>query len=97
MSSIIKGWLVFARGSQSDGIEEIRKGLAAHQATGTQLTRPHYLALLAEALGNAGQPEEALSVVQEAVELVHSREEAHSLAEIHRIRGQMSPAVIPPP
>jgi hypothetical protein len=31
MSSIIKGWLVFARRSQSDGIEEIRKRLAAHQ------------------------------------------------------------------
>jgi len=89
MSSIIRGWVVFQRGSQSDGIEEMRKGLADHQATGTRLTRPHYLTLLADALRTLGRPEEALCVLHEALELVHSRDEAHSLAEIHRIRGEI--------
>lgn len=89
MSSIIRGWVVFQRGSQSDGIEEMRKGLTEHQATGTQLTRPHYLMLLAEALRKLGRSGEALGVLDEAMELIHSRDEAHSLAEIHRIRGEI--------
>lgn len=89
MSSIIRGWVIFQRGSQSAGIGEMRKGLAEHQATGTQLTRPHYLMLLAKALRKLDRPEEALGVLQEAMELVHSRDEAHSLAEIHRIRGEI--------
>jgi predicted ATPase len=89
MSSIIRGSLLFQRGLQSDGIDEIRKGLAEHQATGTQLTRPHYLMLLAEALRKLDRREEALGVLDESIQLAHSRDEAHSLAEIHRIRGEI--------
>ena len=48
----------------------IHEGLAVVQRTGLKLYRPYFLALLAEALGQAGQPEAGLTVLAEAVPLV---------------------------
>jgi hypothetical protein len=46
-------------------VEQIRQGLADYRATGAELFRPYYLALLAEAYGKAererGRPYEMLS------------------------------------
>ena len=41
----------------------MRQGLAAFWATGAELGRPYLLALLAEACGKAGQPDEGLTVM----------------------------------
>ena len=43
----------------------MRQGLAAYRATGAELGRPYYLALLAEAYGKVGQAEEGLTVLAE--------------------------------
>ena len=53
-------------GAGEDGIEQMRQGLAACRATGAEIGRTYYLALLAEAYGKGGQPEEGLSVLAEA-------------------------------
>jgi class 3 adenylate cyclase len=55
---ITRGWALANHGHGGEGIEEIRQGLAAYQATGAELGRPWFLALLAEAYGKAGQAEE---------------------------------------
>ena len=44
----------------------MRQGLDAVQATGAQLERPRYLALLAETHGKVGQVEEGLNLLDEA-------------------------------
>ena len=55
MATITRGWALIEQGRTEEAIEQMRQGLAALQATGTELIRPHFLALLADALGRHGQ------------------------------------------
>jgi predicted ATPase len=50
---------------------------------------PYYLGQLADACGKAGQPEEGLSIVDEALALVHKTGERWPEAELHRLRGEL--------
>ena len=70
------------------GIEQILKGLAAWRATGAEAMRPYYLSLLAEAYIEAGQAQEGLRVVAEALELVEATEERFCEAELYRLKGE---------
>ncbi|MFY9555657.1 MAG: AAA family ATPase [Blastocatellia bacterium] len=88
-ATITRGWALIEQGLQEEGIEQMRQGLAAHKATGTVVTRPHFLALLAEALGKARQFEEGLRVLEEALELAHRNGEKCYLAELYRIKGEL--------
>ena len=63
----MRGWALAEQGQGEEGIAQIRQGLAALQATGAELTRPYFLALLAEAYGKGGQTEEGLAVLAEAL------------------------------
>src|SRR5439155_11385535 len=68
----------------------IRQGMAAYRATGAELFRPHYLALLAEAYGILGQTEEGLTALAEALALVHKTRECAYEAELYRLKGELS-------
>ena len=68
--TILRGWALAEQGQGEEGIAQMRQGLAAWQATGAELGRPHFLALLAEAYGNVGQAEEGLHVLAEALAAV---------------------------
>jgi predicted ATPase len=91
MATVTRGWSLIEQGRVKDGIEEMRHGLAAHQATGAIVGRPHYLALLSEALGRNAQAEEGLRLINEALELATKNGETRSpyLAEIYRIKGEL--------
>ncbi len=65
------------------------QGLAARQATGAELTRPYFLALLAEMYGEIGQAEEGLNTLGEALAAVHKSRERHWEAELYRLRGEL--------
>jgi predicted ATPase len=67
----------------------MRQGIAARRATGAELQRPYYLALLAEAYGKAGQAEEGLSVLVEALTAVHKTRERQHEAELYRLKGEL--------
>ena len=56
---------------------------------GQKLYRPCHLALLAEAYGQAGQPEAGLSVLDEALTLVEATEERWWEAEVYRLKGEL--------
>jgi len=86
---VLRGWALIEHGLQEDGIELMREGLAAHQATGTEMARPYFLILLGEALGKAHQLEEGLKVLEEALELVHRKGERCYLAEVYRTKGDL--------
>jgi adenylate cyclase len=85
MARIIVGWALARE-------QEIRDGLAALEDTSTVLVRPHFLALLAETLANAGQTTQALDAVEEGIALVQRNDEAYYLAELYRLRGELSNA-----
>jgi len=67
---------------------QIRQGLAAYRATGAELQRPHFLAMLAEASGLLGQPQEGLGALDEALTLIEQTGERFYAAELHRLRGE---------
>jgi DNA-binding winged helix-turn-helix (wHTH) protein/predicted ATPase len=87
-STIARSWARIEPGQQKE-LEEIRRGLAAHQATGTELLRPHFLGLLAEALQIAGQDKEALLVLDDALALSDRNGERYYRAELFRLKGEL--------
>src|SRR5262249_3719507 len=54
---ILLGWALAMQGDAATGVAHVQQGLGAVQSTGQKLYHPYYLALLAEAYGQAGQPE----------------------------------------
>jgi predicted ATPase len=89
MATVMRGWALLKQGRPEAAIEQMRQGLAALQATGTELMRPHFLALLAEALGKARQPEEGLRASEEALAVAQRNGEGYYEAELYRLKGEL--------
>jgi predicted ATPase len=88
-ASIMRSWALAAQGQGTEGMAQMRQGLAAYRASGTERARPYYLALLAEAYGSIGQPAEGLSLLAEALALVDQIGERGWRAELHRLQGEL--------
>ena len=88
-AKVLRGWALVQQGLPEDGIALMREGIADHQATGTEMARPHFLMLLGEALGNARQPDEGLTLLDEALALIHRKGEKCYLAEAYRVKGEL--------
>jgi predicted ATPase len=73
-----------------EGIAQIRRGLVAYQAIGTELFRPGSLILLAEAYGKVGRTEEGLTLLAEALELVDKTGARRYEAELYRVKGELT-------
>jgi predicted ATPase len=86
---IFRGWALAMRGDTAEGITQLRQGLAIHQEIGPKLGQPHRLSLLAEAYGQARQPETGLQVLAEALTLVAATKERCREAELHRLKGAL--------
>jgi predicted ATPase len=89
MGIILLGWALAEQGQGEEGIAQIRKGLASWQATGAELYRPYWLALLAEAYGKVGKIEEGLAVLTEALDAAHKNGERYYEAELYRLKGEL--------
>ena len=87
--TMLQGWALAEQGHGAAGLSQIREGLAAHRATGAEISRSHYLALLAEAYGKDGQVENGLSTVVEALAFVERTEERFYEAELYRLKGEL--------
>lgn len=89
MAMIVRAWVMIEQGGPEAANEQIRQGLAALNETGTNLMRPHFLALLAEGFKKTHQVEEGLRVLEEALELVHRTGEGSYQAELYRMKGEL--------
>ena len=89
MATVMRGWAVLQQGRHEVAIEQMRQGLAALQATGTELLRPQFLGLLAEAFARAGQPEEGLRKLDEALVNAQRNGEGVYEAELFRLKGEI--------
>ena len=49
MGTVLRGWTLTEQGQEEEGISLLRRGMAAYQATGSELGLPHFLLLLIEA------------------------------------------------
>jgi predicted ATPase len=85
----LRGWALAAQGRAAEGRQEICQGMAAWRATGAELTRPWYLAQLAEAYWQEGQGQEGLTVLKEALTIVNTTEERWWETEIQRLQGEL--------
>ena len=86
---LLRGWALAMQGDAATGIAQLEQGWEAVQRTGLQLYRPYVLALLAEAYGQAGQPEAGLTCLAEAVTRVAATEERWWEAEVSRLQGEL--------
>ncbi len=89
LAMMARGWALFEDGPRDEAIGEMREGLAACRATGTEVLRPHFLALLADAVGRRGDPEEGLRILEEALETAERTGDRCYLSELHRLRGEL--------
>jgi predicted ATPase len=88
--TILQGWALAAQGQSRDGLAQLRQGLAAWQATGAGAETPYFLALLAEAHGKGGQPDQGLPVVAEALGMADRNAERFYEAELYRLQGELT-------
>ncbi|MBI3245202.1 MAG: AAA family ATPase [Deltaproteobacteria bacterium] len=89
-ATVLRGWALTEQGQGEKGIAQMHQGLATYRATGAGLGQSGFLALLAETYGKAGQTEEGLGVLAEALTLVDKTGEQHYEAELYRIKGQLT-------
>ena len=86
---IMRGWALAMQGQGAEGLTQLRQGLDAYRATGTEFQRPHFLSLLAEVHRSLRQPEAGLTALSEALTLVETTGERYYAAELHRLQGEL--------
>jgi predicted ATPase len=87
--TIFRGWVKVNNGEVAEGICLLRSGSIASCATGANTWMPHYTALLAGACEIAGQIEEALILLDDALQIVERTGERWFAAELNRHKGQL--------
>lgn len=87
-AAILEGWRLVEQGQVEPGIAQMSRGLDAWQAPGTLMGRPVLLALLAQAHLRAGQAEQSLRRLDEALNIVE-RDQIRSVeSTLWRTRGE---------
>jgi predicted ATPase len=84
-----RGWALVLQGQGEAGLAQLRQGLAAISTTGPMLSRPFGLVLLAEAAAHAGQLQEGLGLVAEALAAFEASGRGDQLAETYRLQGEL--------
>ena len=89
-ATFLRGWALAVRGRGEEGTALMRRGLTTWLATGAEIMRPYYLALLAEAYGKLGQAKEGRTLLAEALAAAHQTGERWWEPELHRLRGELT-------
>jgi predicted ATPase len=84
-----RGWALAMRGQGEVGLAQLRQGLTTFLAMGQTLARSLCLVLLAEATGHAGQVEEGLRLLAEALTVLETSGQGDFLAEVYRLQGEL--------
>jgi predicted ATPase len=87
--TIVRGWALAAQGQATEGIVQMRQGIAAWRALGAAVLLSTYLARLAEVCGQVGQLGEAQHLLREAQTLVDTTGERYWEAEVSRLQGEL--------
>lgn len=87
--TVLRGWVLVEQEQVEEGIAQMRQGLAAWHNTGAELNRPYFHVLLAEAYGKAGQIEEGLTLLAEALATVEKGGMRVHDAELYRLKGEL--------
>jgi len=87
--AIYRGYAKVKNGDVAKGMLLLRDGSSAYRATGEELGLPFYIHLLATACEIAGQGEEGLALLDEALLIVERTGERWFAAELNRRKGEL--------
>jgi predicted ATPase len=85
----LRGWAMAEEGRNEDGIAQIQEGLATSRVTGSQLRRPYFQTLLAEAGRETGRLDDGLRALEEALAATDEHKNRQYEAETHRLKGEL--------
>jgi len=88
-STMLRGWALAQQRQMQEGIKQLQLGLKAYRATGAEVRRQHFLALLAEAHGTLGEPEAGLMVLGEALTFTDTTGTRWYEPELYRLKGAL--------
>jgi len=87
--TILGGWAKVKNGNVMEGMPLLRSGSTAYRASGQEAWMPYFITLLAAACEIAGQIQESLALVDEALQIVGWTGERWFAAELNRHKGQL--------
>lgn len=85
-----RGWARAQQGDAAGGVADIREAMERRRAMGMGAVWPWYLALAAEAYAAAGDVEQGLEALEEALQWVRRNGEHLYEAEVYRLKGNLS-------
>lgn len=90
LATVLQGWALVEQEHYDEGFAQMRRGTVTYRNTGAELSLPHQLAFLAEACEKAGQIEEGLNALAEALAIVNKTGARFNEAELYRLKGQLT-------
>ena len=87
VAAVMHGWALVQQGEHEAGLEQMCGGLKIWQTTGAKLLQAFFHALIAQAYGKVGLPEEGLTILDAALALLDKHDERWCETEIRRIKG----------
>ena len=85
---VLQGWALAEGGRQTEGLTQLRQGLAT--AEEAKVLQPWGLLLLAEAYRKARQRKEGRQTVEEALAIAQKTGECLHIAELYRLKGELT-------
>jgi class 3 adenylate cyclase/predicted ATPase len=89
-AKVMHGRILAELGEPVRGVEEMSLGYEMWADTGALVTQPFYLAMQSEGLALARRFDEALTVIDRAMQVVEEHGERYYEAEIRRLRGEFT-------
>ncbi|MGR8931889.1 MAG: AAA family ATPase [Gammaproteobacteria bacterium] len=86
---VFEGWGLAEAGQSAEGIATIREGLYHWQASGAKIFQSYHLALLAQAHGDDGRPNQGLAVLDSALAETRRTHELWYQAELFRLKAEL--------
>jgi class 3 adenylate cyclase/predicted ATPase len=87
--TIYRGWVKVKNGHVADGMSLLRSGSTAYRTAGSNALVPYHIALLARACEIAGQIGEALTLLDDALQIIERTGERWLASELNRHKGQL--------
>ena len=84
-----RGWALAEQGAPTEGIAQIREGFATWREMGVELGQPLLLAHLAEACQHDGRVDEALRLIDDALDVAQRTSERYYEADLLRLKGEL--------
>jgi predicted ATPase len=87
--TIYRGWVKVKHGHVAKGISLLRSGASAYRSTEAETIVPYFLSLLARACETAGQIDEAMNQLNDALQIAERTGERWLEAELYRQKGEL--------